>query len=264
MIIATHDNPNVICSDIPSIKLFGKSNILTSIFKVLTKPCLKAKLPSALKAAKDLQKMGSKDTTKYMLVLTDGLYQENELDLVKKRIFDCMQNSILIGIEIGFYPLKIKKLFVQNIYVPNPHYLITGIGISTTKSNNKYTSTMQHLNIAFILEQFDSIFEKLIKTDNPINKELISELENIEIEMDAFSDFYNAEKEQYDNYDSLINPIEKNTSMYSKEFLEGDEILFVCLYNCDMNPNEDKHTDHKYLFEKSPKSYYYFNQCAEY
>ena len=95
------------------------------------------------------------------------------------------------------------------------------------------------------------------------NKKLVKELENIEIEMDAFSDFYNAEKEQYDNSGSLINPTGKNTSMYAEGFLEGHEILFVCLYNCDMNPNEDPCTNYKYLFEKSPKAYYFFNQCAQ-
>ena len=95
------------------------------------------------------------------------------------------------------------------------------------------------------------------------NKKLVKELENIEIEMDAFSDFYNAEKEQYDNSGSLINPTGKNTSMYAEGFLEGHEILFVCLYNCDMNPNEDPCTNYKYLFEKSPKASYFFNQCAQ-
>ena len=77
-----------------------------------------------------------------MFVLTDGLYQQNELDLIKNRIFDCMQTSLLIGIGVGFYPLKIKKLFVQNIYVPNPLKLFPGIGISAGKSNDKYISTM--------------------------------------------------------------------------------------------------------------------------
>ena len=265
IIVATSANPIVICSDIPSIKLLGKANILSSLFKVLSKPCLKANLLSALKVAKELQKIGSKDTTKYMFVLTDGLYQQNELDLIKNRIFDCMQTSLLIGIGVGFYPLKIKKLFVQNIYVPNPLKLFSGIGISAAKSNDKYTSTMPYLDIIPTKpEEFDSIVEELSKTGNPVNKELVKELENIEIEMDAFSDFYNAEKEQYDNSGSLINPTGKNTSMYAEGFLEGHEILFVCLYNCDMNPNEDPCTNYKYLFEKSPKAYYFFNQCAQY
>ena len=111
---------------------------------------------------------------------------------------------------------------------------------------------------------YSSIIDELVKTDNPINKDLIKELENIEIEMDAFSDFYKAEKEQYDESGSLMNPVGKNTSMYSEGELEGHEIIFVCLYNCDMNENEDPHTNYKYLFEKSPKAYYYFNQCAQY
>ena len=265
IIIATSSNPIVICSDIPSTKLLGKSNVLTPLFKVLAKPCLKANLLSALKVAKELQKMGSKDTTKYMFVLTDGFYQQNELDLIKNRIFECMQTSMLIGIGVGFYPLKIKKLFVQNIYIPNPSKLFTGISIATAKSNDKYTSTMPYLNISCPQQdEFSIMIDLLVKTDNPVNKDLIKELENIDIEMDAFSDFYNAEKEQYDDSGSLINPTGKNTSMYSQGQLEGHEILFVCLYNCDMNENEDPNTNYKYLFEKSPTAYYYFNQCAEY
>lgn len=265
IIVATSSNPIVICSDISSTKLLGKYNILVPLFKVLSKPCLKANLLSALKVAKDLQKMGSKDTTKYMFVLTDGFYQQNEAELIRNRIFECMQTSMLVGIGVGFYPLKIKKLFVQNIYIPNPSKLFNGISIATGKSNDKYTSTMPYLDIIFPKQdKFSEIIDELVKTDNPVNKDLIKELEKIDIEMDAFSDFYNAEQEQYDDSGSLINPTGKNTSMYSKGYLEGHEILFVCLYNYDMNENEDPNTNYKYLFEKSPTAYYYFNQCAEF
>jgi len=54
IIVATGTNPIVICSDIPSVKLLGKSSILPSLFKVLSKPWLKANLLSVLKVAKDL------------------------------------------------------------------------------------------------------------------------------------------------------------------------------------------------------------------
>ena len=74
IIVATKDNPIVICSDVPSTKLLGKLNILPSLFKVLSRPCLKANFINALKVAKDLQQIGSKDTMKYMFVLTDGIY----------------------------------------------------------------------------------------------------------------------------------------------------------------------------------------------
>ena len=49
---------------------------------------LKANLISALKVSKDLQKMSSKDTTKYIFFLTDGYYQQNKLELIKNRIFN--------------------------------------------------------------------------------------------------------------------------------------------------------------------------------
>jgi len=51
-----------------------------------------------------------------MFVLTEGLYQQNEIDLIKNRIFDCMQTSSLIGIGVGFYPLKIK-IYLYKIFL---------------------------------------------------------------------------------------------------------------------------------------------------
>jgi hypothetical protein len=113
-------------------------------------------------------------------------------------------------------------------------------------------------------KKYAEIIYKLIETDNPINKELIKELENIDKEMYAFSDFYISEKEQGDDNCSFINPIGKNTSLYSEKELEGHELLFVCLYNFDMNEKEDENTNYKYLFQNSPKAYYHFAQCANY
>ena len=76
------------------------------------------------------------------------LYQQNELDLIKNRIFDCIQTSLLIGIGVGFYPLKIKKLFVHSIYVPDPLKIFIGIEIAASSLNYKYTtSIMPHLPI---------------------------------------------------------------------------------------------------------------------
>ena len=201
IIVATSTNPVIIIyRDILSTKFLGKVNILNSLFKILSDPCLKSNLLSALKVSKDLQTLRSKDTTKYIFVLTNDLYQQNEVELIKKSIFVCMQTSILIGIGVGFYPLKINKLFIQNIYCRNPFKLFTGVSITTAKSNDKYVLKMKYLDIFEPnQEKYAEIIYKLTKTDNPINKELIKELENIDIEMDAFSDFYNSEKEQCDD-----------------------------------------------------------------
>ena len=95
---------------------------------------------------------------------------------------------------------------------------------------------MPYLDIMYLKPQIlETIVDEIAKDNNPVNKELIKELENIEIEMDSFSDFYNSEKEQYDDSGSLINPTGMNTSMYAQGLLDGHEILFVCLYNCYMN-----------------------------
>ena len=49
--------------------------------------------------------------------------------------------------------------------------------------------------------------------------------------MNAFSDFYNPEKNQYDESGSFLNTIGVNSSLFTEALLEGQEILFVCLFN---------------------------------
>ena len=74
--------------------------------------------------------------------------------------------------------------------------MFSGISISTAKSNDKYIIKMENLDfLAHNQDVYTEIIDELVNIDNPINKELIKELDNIEIELDEFSDFYNAEKE---------------------------------------------------------------------
>ena len=125
-----------------------------------------------------------------------------------------MQTSSLIGIDVGFYPLKIKKLFIQNIFVPNVFKLINGISVPVGKSNDKYTSAMPYLDIMYLKHQIlETIVEELAKDNNPVNKELIKELENIEIEMDAFSDFYNCRKRTIRRF-RFFNESNRNECIY--------------------------------------------------
>ena len=69
----------------------------------------------------------------------------NKIIQIKNDIFDFMKISPLIGIGIGFYPLKIKELFVQSIYIKSPQQLFKGISIIISKSKEKYTSKMKNL-----------------------------------------------------------------------------------------------------------------------
>ena len=48
--------------------------------------------------------------------------------------------------------------------------------------------------------------------------------------------------------------------MHIEALLDSKEILFLYLFNHEINPDED---DQKQLFQKSPKQYYYFKQCAD-
>ena len=59
-----------------------------------------------------------------------------------------MHESLLVGIWIGFYPIKIKAIFAYNIHIPNPNELF----------------------------HFENIIEELPRNGKPINKQLIKEL----------------------------------------------------------------------------------------
>ena len=73
----------------------------------------------------------------------------NKTIQIKNGIFDFMKTFSLIGIGIGFCPLKIKKLFVQLIDIKNPQQLFTGISIIIAKSKKKYNSKMSNLELFY-------------------------------------------------------------------------------------------------------------------
>lgn len=89
--------------------------------------------------------MRSVDSTSYMFVLTDGLYEKDQKELIKKHVASCAQNGIAtFGIGIGIYPNGIDELFPNVIFSPNPNHLINGIAsFFENEAGESYDNTIK-------------------------------------------------------------------------------------------------------------------------
>ena len=65
------------------------------------------------------------NSTNYIFVLTDGLYDKIEKDNILYEVENCINSNIkIIGIGIGIYPINIQKLFPFIVYSSNPEEVI--------------------------------------------------------------------------------------------------------------------------------------------
>ena len=256
VIIATDETPIVLASEIPSLRLFNdKSTFWPSLFNCLSEASFGCcSLEAAIHAAYDIRRMRSVDSTSYMFVLTDGLFQYDQKELIRNHIMTCIQSGITIfGIGIGIYPSGIVDLFPQVIFATNPNDLIKGIASCFgDETNESYENIIKQL----APEPASSVdvsrtFELLIHNENnPIFGDLKKYLsENAPPALDAFADWFNREQEQRNADNELVNPKGLNTEMYVKDFLEGQKILIVMLYDCTINKEENPIITPEYLFK---------------
>ncbi|KAK8853815.1 hypothetical protein M9Y10_016358 [Tritrichomonas musculus] len=236
VIVARNGAPSVLATEIPSSRLFSdKSSLWPSLFYCLTESCSDGcNLESAIHAAFDIRRLRAVDSTSFMFVLTDGLFQDEQKALIKNHVMSCMQSDISIfGIGIGIYPNGIVDMFPKTIFASNPNDLIRGIASCFgNESNDSFNDTIKHLAPEQCpAEVISGIFEKLIKNENdPIFKDLKNYLTETHHSLDAFSDMYNEEQEARNSNNELVNPDGENTEMYVKDLLKGQKILFMMPY----------------------------------
>ena len=218
----------------------------------------KCDLEAAIHAAYDIRRMRTVDSTSYMFVFTDGLFQTDQKDLIKSNVMTCLQSGISVfGIGIGIYPCGID-LFPQAIFATNPNYLIHGIASCFgDDSADSYNDSIKHL--VPVQSPFSVIrdsFKELIKNeDKPVFKDLKKYLSDVQHAMDAFSDMYNEEQEARNERGELINPEGLNTEMYVKDILKGQKILIVMTYDCRLNLKENPKVQKKFLLEPDKSSF---------
>lgn len=263
VIIATNQSPIVLCSQMSSTRLLNeKSPFWPSLFNCLNSAYFQGSsnqtsskgtcaLENALHTAYDIRRMRATDSTSFMFVLTDGLFEKEHKEVIKSSIMTCMQTGFSVfGIGIGLYPIGITNIFPQAIYVPNPNNLIHGIasffGDNSVDSYGDSIERRAPQPVPFSV--FRSCFETLIQNENkPIFKDLKEYLYNTHHFMDAFSDIYNEEQEQRNERGELINPDGANLEMYQRNCLEGQKILIVMLYDNTLNIAENQYVTKRYL-----------------
>ena len=256
VIIARNEVPIVLASEIPSLRLFNdKSTFWPSLFNCLSEDSFGCcSLEAAIHAAFDIRRMRSVDSTSYMFVLTDGLFQYEQKELIRNHIMTCIQSDIRIfGIGIGIYPSGIVDLFPQVIFATNPNDLIQGIASCfSDETNDSYENIIKQLAPEPPSpSDVSRVFQLLNHNEkNPIFRDLKKYLsENAPPALDAFADWYNKEQEQRNADNELVNPKGLDTEMFVKDFLEGQKILIVMLYDCTINNEEKPIIAPEYLFK---------------
>ena len=143
LIIATNNESIILCIGENSKNELqnNKSIIWEYLFYYLENPETNIKLSDGINKAYILNQKRY-NSTNYIFVLTDGLYDKIEKDNILYEVENCINSNIkIIGIGIGIYPINIQKLFPFIVYSPNPEEVIYSIisffGDNSLKLENK-------------------------------------------------------------------------------------------------------------------------------
>ena len=259
-ILSRQNEPDVLCSNISSVRAISpKSTMWESLFSILSRPCSKSDLASAIEASFDLKRMQSSEYTSYLFVLTDGLYQENEHKRILRAVSNCVKSGMnVFGIGIGIYPVKIEYLFPKVIYCNNPYNLNKAIanffGESISGVKNSMTF-MESIELNYEINLNNAINE-VINNSTTLNfQSLYNKLNDIIIETDAFSLISNQEDEMEDTNGQIkSNPTGEGKELLKKDSLKGQKILVVMLWSKTMNKEENECVHKDYLTTVSPQS----------
>jgi hypothetical protein len=265
LVVAGNPQPTVLCSEVGTIRsLSNKSAIWESLFSLLEKEVQKSDLASAIHVAFNLKRLRSKDYTRFMFVLTDGLFEKSERNKILHAVNNCVQGGTnVFGIGLGAYPKGIEELFPQVVFAPNPSLVMKCIASffgDTMSGRMEEMSPTLCYNPNF--KDVEDVFNTLIKNENnPIYRGLKNELCNIKSLLDAHRHYLNKEGDTGNAIKGFTNFDEP---MYPKDIFKSQKILIVMLYDYTMNPRgkegEREELQVQYVFENFDKSK---NECIK-
>ena len=260
IVIATKNNPIVLCSAIPSMMALKiKSGIWYSLLSILSNPCNKSDLASAIETITNIKKSKYNDQTNYLFIFTDGLFQEKEFQRIIRSVFNAFNFGLnIFGIGVGIYPCRIEKLFPQVIYVNNPNSLIKSIAsffgdlcpeiqkkiIFNPKTENNHSLKIENSIISLLNESKNTLFPEIFK-----------KLSNVLFELDAFKLLCDEQSNPIDLGNGLKgNPLGDDKALLRRNALKGYKVLIVMLWSKVLNPEEYIYVHKDYLFKGNPKS----------
>ena len=261
-ILARQTNPEILCSNLSSVRAINaKSTLWESLISILSHPCPKSDLASAIEAAFDLKRMRATEYTSYLFVLTDGLYQENEYKRILRTVSNCVKSGLnVFGIGIGIYPVRIEKLFPKIIYCHNPYNLnkaianFFGESISGVKDSMIFMDRDEAEHTKILNNKIVDIINKS-QNENFNFVNLYKILNEVIVETDAFLLISNQEDEMIDMGGEVKgNPIGEGKELLKKNALKNHKILIVMLWSKTLNKEENQCIHKDYITKPSPES----------
>ena len=260
IVIATIDNPVVLCSAVPSMQALKiKSNLWESLLSILSIPSLKTDLCSAIECITNIKKSKYNDSTNYLFILTDGLYQEKEYPKIIRSVYNSVKWGInIFGIGVGIYPCRIEKLFPQSIYVNSPNSLIKALASffgDLCPGAQKKIIFHPKVEENHSIKIENSINYLLKESKNCLYPEIKKKLSNILLELDAFKLLSDEQSNPIDLGNGLKgNPLGSNKVLLRKNALKGYKVLIVMLWSKVLNPEEYQYVHKDYLYKGNENS----------
>ena len=265
LIIATPTKPIVLsCGNDTTNSLNFKSNLWNILLEQLTYNGEGCNLIDALQLAYKLKSMNSVKKY-YTFVLTDGMFDQNEIDILQDYVSFCEESCLdVYGIGLGYYPEGIKKIFNKCIWSLNPFMILKAMSIFFGNSD-KHLETLpligfEKFNIGSVLTKFSTIISKLNSYQE--YKTLYGYLDGLPLLIESLDEITNP-----DNADETgtSNPeiSEKNTMCPKGEF-EGFKILIGMFWSHTLSTTESEWVDKKYLLERFTKEKECLKEVLEY
>ena len=256
LILTGEEGPIVLCSEYPTFAALNeKSRLWELLYQCLSKPISNADLISALQTAFDLKRMRTNNFPSFLFVLTDGLFEEGKQNQLKEIIAKLVQNNIrVIGIGLGIFPFGINKIFGQAIYDINPMNLLNSI-LSILEGNINESNEMQFIQSEEENgEKLSMTIKKLIENKNYKYIKLREELKNSPLTINCY-DMLNEEKNGgFDEQGRPLNPYGDEIGLLKKDTLEGQKILIVMLWSCDLSKQENPLLNPYYIEHTNEKN----------
>ena len=251
LIIATSSKPIVLSTGNDTTNsLNSKSNLWNIVLEQLTYNEVGCNLFDALQLAFKLKSMNSVKKY-YTFVLTDGMFEQKELDLLQDYVSFCEESSLEVyGIGLGYYPKGIEKIFNKCIWSLNPFMILKAMTVFFGNSEKHLESLplfgFEKKNIGDVLAKFATIISKLNSYQE--FKTLYGFLEGLPLLIESLDEITNPDKA---DETGTANPeISDANTMCKKGDFEGFKILIGMFWSHVLSKAESEWIDKKYLLER--------------
>ena len=251
LIIATPTKPIVLsCGNDTTNILNIKSNLWNILLEQLTHNEEGCNLLSALQL---VYKLKSMNTAKkhYSFVLTNGMMEKKEMDLLQDYVSFCEESNIeVLGIGLGYYPANIRKIFNKCLWSFNPFMILRAMTVFFGNIE-KHLEAMPLISfpqrkLGDVLSTLTTIIDKLYSYQQ--YKTLYGFLDGLPLLIESLDEVTNPDKA---DETGTANPeISDTNTMCKQGEFEGFKILIGMFWSHSLSEKESDWVDKKYLLER--------------